>query len=50
MRPLLWPVPSVSVGSASPSVAGTTVEGVALSSVLSLGVGSASHWVGGDDR
>jgi hypothetical protein len=31
-------------------VAGTTVEGASLASVLSVDVGSASHWGGGDAR
>jgi hypothetical protein len=42
-------VPSIGVGTASPSIAGTTVEGAALASVLSVGVGSDRYW-GGRDR
>jgi hypothetical protein len=51
VRAMLWPLLSQSAW-AQPAtrVAGTTVEGAALASVLLVGVGSASHKVGGQDR
>jgi hypothetical protein len=44
VRALLWPLfPWSAWAQTGTVVAGTTVEGAALVSVLSVGVGSASH-------
>jgi hypothetical protein len=51
VRALLWPLFPRSVWAQPATVlAGTTVEGASLASVLSVCIGSASHWVGGHDR
>jgi hypothetical protein len=51
VRALLWPLYVRSAwAQAATAVAGTTGEGAALASVLSVGVGSARHCVGGHDR
>jgi hypothetical protein len=51
VRALLWPMFDRSAwAQLSNVVAGTKIEGAALVSVLSVGVGSASHWGDGDYR
>jgi hypothetical protein len=51
LRALLWPLFHRSAW-AQPAtvVAGTSVEDAALAFVLSVGLGSARHWDGGDNR
>jgi hypothetical protein len=51
VRALLWLLfPRSAWAQTATVVAGTTVEGAALASVPSVGVGSASHCGVGDDR
>jgi hypothetical protein len=51
MRALLWPLfTRSSYAQPATVVAGSTGEGVPMSSFRSLGVGSASHCGGGHDR
>jgi hypothetical protein len=50
MRALLWPLFARSEwAQAATVVAGTKNEGAVLASIRSVGVGSASHCVGGHD-